>query len=93
VEYTGSGKATAAGLAATPDGLYFTDLYKDLNSTSAIDPGARLLRVRYVVGSPPAVTKSGSFDLKAAIRRCRKKHRGKARARCIRQAKKRSRVL
>jgi glucose/arabinose dehydrogenase len=55
VEYTGTGKATAAGLAAGPDGLYFTDLYKDLNYTSPIDPGARLLRVRYAPAqaSPP----------------------------------------
>jgi glucose/arabinose dehydrogenase len=48
VEYTGTGKATAAGLAAGPDGLYFTDLYKDLNFTSPIDRGANVLRVRYV---------------------------------------------
>jgi glucose/arabinose dehydrogenase len=47
VEYTGTGKATAAGLAAGPDGLYFTDLYKD-QGTSAIDRGANVLRVRYV---------------------------------------------
>jgi glucose/arabinose dehydrogenase len=48
VEYTGTGKATASGLAAGSDGLYFTDLYKDLDYTSPIDPGANLLRVRYV---------------------------------------------
>jgi glucose/arabinose dehydrogenase len=98
VEYTGTGKATAVGLAAGPNGLYFTELYKDLNSTSAIDRGARLLRVRYVgdsppAGTPPAAVKSGSFDLKAAIRRCMKKHRAKARVKCIRRAKKRARVL
>jgi glucose/arabinose dehydrogenase len=52
LEYTGSGKATAAGLAAGPDGLYFTDLYKDLDYTSAIDPGARILRVRYAEPAP-----------------------------------------
>jgi len=48
VEYSGSGKATAAGVAAGPDGLYFTDLYKDLDFTSPIDPGANVLRVRFV---------------------------------------------
>ena len=32
VEYRGVGRATAVGLAAGPDGLYFTDLYKDLNA-------------------------------------------------------------
>ncbi len=57
VEYNGTGKATAAGMAAGPDGLYFTDLYKDLNYNSPIDPGANILRVRYVgvadfVGAP-----------------------------------------
>jgi hypothetical protein len=48
VEYAGSGKATVAGLAAGPDGLYFTDLYKDSDFTSPIDRGANLLRVRFV---------------------------------------------
>ncbi len=48
VEYTGIGKATVAGLAAGPDGLYFSELYKDTRYTSAIDRGARILRVKYV---------------------------------------------
>jgi glucose/arabinose dehydrogenase len=51
IEYTGTGKATSAGLAAGSDGLYFTDLYKDLGATSPIDAGANLLRVTYV--APP----------------------------------------
>jgi len=51
-EYTGIGKATAVGLAAGPDGLYFTDLYKDLGFTSPIDRGANLLRIKYVAGVP-----------------------------------------
>ncbi len=51
VEYTGTGKATAVGLAAGPDGLYFTELYKDQNYGSPIDCGARLLRVRYDPGA------------------------------------------
>jgi uncharacterized repeat protein (TIGR01451 family) len=49
VEYNGVGRATAVGLAAGPDGLYFTDLYKDEDS-DPINPsarGANLLRVRY----------------------------------------------
>ncbi len=29
IEYTGTGRATASGLAFGPDGLYFTDLYRD----------------------------------------------------------------
>ena len=48
VEYNGSGQATAAGLTAGPDGLYFTDLYKDLNATSATDRGANVLRIKFV---------------------------------------------
>lgn len=48
IEYNGSGKATAAGLAAGPDGLYFTDLYKDVDYLSPIDQGANVLRIRFV---------------------------------------------
>lgn len=48
VRYTGTGKATAVGLAAGPDGLYFTDLYKDQDYQAPIDVGANVLRVRFV---------------------------------------------
>jgi glucose/arabinose dehydrogenase len=44
VRYTGSGRSTVAGLAAGPDGLYFTDLYKE-NGTQATDRGASVWRV------------------------------------------------
>jgi hypothetical protein len=47
-EYTGSGHGTVVGLAAGPDGLYFTELYKDLNAETPIDAGARVFRIRYV---------------------------------------------
>ena len=183
VEYTGTGKATAAGLAAGPDGLYFTELYRDQGWTSAIDPGARLLRIRYgppaipvlratsppspadensprVLGSAqfsssvtlytdpgcqtptatgtsdelasggipvtvpdntttvlyardsvagiaspcttepltyversPAKAAGKKFKLKSAVRRCKRKYRGPARARCIKRAKRRARAL
>jgi len=53
VEYNGTGKATVAALAAGPDGLYFSDLYKDLNYTSPIDRGANILRIRRVDTNPP----------------------------------------
>jgi glucose/arabinose dehydrogenase len=46
--YTGTGKGTVVGLAAGPDGLYFTELYKDLGAVTPIDRGARIFRVRYV---------------------------------------------
>ncbi len=180
VEYTGTGKATALGLAAGPDGLYFTELYKDQDYSSPIDPGARLFRIRYGAplaphltatvppspadlshlrilgvgqsgstvdvysdstcsnrvagGSPIELGTSGievnvpgnlpatfsasasiggersacsnpltygeasggtlaAFDLKAAKQRCRKKFRGKRRAKCIKRAKKKARKL
>jgi len=46
--YNGSGKASACGIAAGPDGLYFTDLYKDVGFVSPIDAGANVLRLRWV---------------------------------------------
>jgi hypothetical protein len=48
VEYNGIGRATVVAVASGPDGLYFTDFYKDVNLSSPIDRGARVLRVRYV---------------------------------------------
>lgn len=48
VEYVGTGRASVVGLAAGPDGLYFTELYKDLDASSPIEAGARVIRVRYV---------------------------------------------
>ncbi len=47
-EYNGSGKATAAGLIAGPDGLYFTDLYKDFGYATPFDAGANVIRIRWV---------------------------------------------
>jgi glucose/arabinose dehydrogenase len=51
LEYTGTGRATAVGLAAGPDGLYFTELYRDHGELGPTEPGARLMRLRYV-GTP-----------------------------------------
>ena len=47
VEYVGTGRATVVGLMAGPDGLYFTELYKDENVVTPIDAGARVFRVRF----------------------------------------------
>ncbi len=47
VEYVGTGRASVVGLAAGPDGLYFTELYKDQNVVTPIDAGARVFRVRF----------------------------------------------
>jgi hypothetical protein len=46
VEYDGSGKATAAALAAGPDGLYFSDLYPDEELENPTQPSAKIFRVR-----------------------------------------------
>lgn len=48
VKYNGTGRASGAGLAAGPDGLYFTDLYEDTGVGGATGVGANLYRVRYV---------------------------------------------
>jgi glucose/arabinose dehydrogenase len=45
LEYRGTGYATVVGLAAGPDGIYFSDLYKD-NGTSPTERGATIWRVR-----------------------------------------------
>ena len=47
VDYDRTGKATAAGIAAGPDGLYFTDLYKDWGYATPVDRGSNVLRVRW----------------------------------------------
>jgi hypothetical protein len=53
VEYAGNGAGSVVGLAAGPDGLYFTSLYNDDAKSAAqvalaIGPGAKVYRVRYV---------------------------------------------
>jgi len=47
LEYNGTGKATVAGLAAGPDGLYFSDLYKDYGYETPIDRGANVFRIHW----------------------------------------------
>lgn len=47
VEYNGTGRATVSAVTAGPDGLYFTDLYKDSHYTSPLDRGANVFRVRW----------------------------------------------
>jgi hypothetical protein len=48
VEYTGTGQSTVVGLAAGPDGLYFTELYEESGAAGPTASGARIFRVRYV---------------------------------------------
>ena len=93
IEYNGVGYATVVGLAAGPDGLYFTDLYKDVGASSPSDPGANLWRVAYTGippasgQAPPSTPAASRFNLKAAEKKCRKKYRGKALKRCVKRAK------
>jgi len=61
VEYVGTGKGSVVGLAAGPDGLYFTELYKDLDAVTPIDAGARVFRVRYVNPLP------GDYDIDGVV--------------------------
>lgn len=62
VEYVGTGQATVVGLAAGPDGLYFTELYRDEGASSPIDPGARVLRVRYAPRVDGDFNDDGLYD-------------------------------
>ncbi|HEX6960997.1 MAG TPA: hypothetical protein VF175_03965, partial [Lacipirellula sp.] len=48
VEYRGTGFSTIVGLAAGPDGLYFTELYEDSGANGPTAIGARVFRVRYI---------------------------------------------
>ncbi|TWU29832.1 PQQ-dependent sugar dehydrogenase [Bythopirellula polymerisocia] len=62
VTYTGNGRATVVGLSAGPDGLYFTELYKDLDAATPIAAGARVFRVRYVDQNPGDYDYDGDTD-------------------------------
>lgn len=48
VQYVGTGRATAVGLTAGPDGLYFTELYRDIG-TLPTARGASVFRIRFGV--------------------------------------------
>jgi hypothetical protein len=45
--YEGSGYSTAAGIAAGPDGLYFSTLYPDVDA-NATNVGAKIFRIVYI---------------------------------------------
>ena len=47
-------------LAAGPDGLYFSDLYQDLDPPSPIAPGANIWRIRYAPNASTCC--AGDFD-------------------------------
>lgn len=48
IEYVGTGHSSVVGLAAGPDGLYFSDLYEDSGAAGPTAAGSRIYRVRYV---------------------------------------------
>ncbi|MGK0518045.1 MAG: glucose/arabinose dehydrogenase [Planctomycetota bacterium] len=60
VEYTGDGFATMVGLAAGPDGLYFSELYSDSGPAGPTTSGGRILRIRY--GDPSDCNENGLED-------------------------------
>jgi hypothetical protein len=61
VEYAGTGRGTVVGLAAGPDGLYFSELYEDTGAGGATAVGARIFRVRYVNPLP------GDYDINGTL--------------------------
>ncbi|MEO2048890.1 MAG: PQQ-dependent sugar dehydrogenase [Pirellulales bacterium] len=62
VEYVGAGRATVVALATGPDGIYFSELYKDLDAVSPIDAGARIFRIRYTAGGDADFNLDGDVD-------------------------------
>jgi glucose/arabinose dehydrogenase len=61
VEYRGTGQGTVVGLAAGPDGLYFTEMYEDTGANGPTAAGARIFRVRYIGQA------TGDFDYSTAV--------------------------
>jgi len=66
VQYNGTGKATVAALAAGPDGLYFTSLYKDQDFAGPTDSGASVYRVTYAA-SPADTGVLGEYFAEADL--------------------------
>ena len=56
LNYNGTGRATISAIAAGPDGLYFSDLYRDDGVGGPTAIGANVYRVRYVDFHPSNVT-------------------------------------
>ncbi|WP_197526162.1 PQQ-dependent sugar dehydrogenase [Botrimarina colliarenosi] len=61
IQYVGAGRSSIVGLAAGPDGLYFTTLYEDSGSAGPTAAGAKVYRIRYV--NPLA----GDYDIDGDI--------------------------
>ncbi len=69
VEYLGSGRGTAVALAAGPDGLYFSDLYKNFGAATPTERGASVFRIVWTgVADFTAETVSGPAALDVQFR-------------------------
>ena len=62
VEYVGFGHSSVVGLAAGPDGLYFTDLYEESGAGGPTATGARVFRIRYTAGITADFDLDGDVD-------------------------------
>ncbi len=51
--YNGGGQSSAVAIAAGPDGLYFSDFYREHSPGNPIARGANILRIRYAPPPPP----------------------------------------
>jgi len=60
--YNGGGASTAVAIAAGPDGLYFSDFYKEDSTNNPIARGSNILRLRYLVPPPPPDCNANGVD-------------------------------
>lgn len=67
LDYAGTGRATVAGIAFGPDGLWFSGLYRD-EGTSPVEPGASLYRIVHTgIASFDATPRAGVVPLAVAF--------------------------
>jgi glucose/arabinose dehydrogenase len=69
IEYNGTGQGTVVPLAAGPDGLYFSEFYKDFKAGSPIDRGARILLVKAQSFTSASITLPADADIIRALAR------------------------
>jgi hypothetical protein len=65
--YNGGGNSSAAALAAGPDGLYFSDLYKEDGGANPVARGAHILRMSYSPQLPSDCNGNGIPDLQEIL--------------------------
>jgi len=56
VNYNGTGRSTVIAIAAGPDGVYFSDFYREDGAGGATASGSNIYRVRYTDFAPRAVS-------------------------------------